>query len=137
MLKGGEAMEISWFAVLVAAIVKFAIGWFWYSPMGFLKQWQEATKAPPGAMSDMTTGMIVEAIGDLVMAYILARFVAFYGHGLWHGVLVGFMAWLGFVAPFLANQVYFEKRPQQIATINGGYALVSLIVMGAILGIWY
>jgi hypothetical protein len=130
-------MEISWLAVLVAAIVKFAIGALWYSPVGFLKQWQEATKAPPNAMEGTTTGMIAEAIGDLVMAYILARFIAFYGHGFWNGILIGVMAWLGFVAPFLANQIYFEKRPQQVAVINGAYSLISLIVMGAILGVWY
>jgi hypothetical protein len=130
-------MEISWLAVLIAAVVKFLIGWFWYSPMGFMKQWQEAAKPPAGAAANIGPGLVAEAIGDLIMAYILARFVAFSGHSLGAGVLIGFMAWLGFVAPFLANQLTFEKKPQMLVVINGGYSLVSLIVMGAIVGIWY
>jgi hypothetical protein len=130
-------MEISWLAVIVAAVVKFLIGWGWYSPIGFMKQWQAVTKVPADAMTGMTTGMIAEAVGDLVMAYILARFVAVFGSGFGGGILVGFMAWLGFVAPFLANQLYFEKKPQQLVVINGGYALVSLIIMGAIVGVWH
>jgi hypothetical protein len=130
-------MEISWLAVIVAAVVKFLIGWAWYSPMGFGKQWQAVAKLPPDAMSGMTNGLIAEAIGSLVMAYILARFVAFYGYGFGGGLLIGFMAWLGFVAPLLSSQVFFEKKPQQLVVINGGYALVSLLIMGAILGIWH
>lgn len=131
-------MEISWLAVIVAAAIKFLIGWGWYSPMLFGKQWQELAKVSSAdMMAGMTPALIAEGIGDLIMAYILARFVAHYGHGFSNGLLVGFMAWLGFVATVMANQIFYERKPQQLIVINAGYILVSLLVMGALLGVWY
>jgi hypothetical protein len=82
--------------------------------------------------------LVAEAIGDLIMAYVLARFIAHYGdYGFGGGLLIGFMAWLGFVAPVMANQIFYERKPQELVAINLGYLLVSLLVMGAILGIWH
>ena len=115
-------VEISWLAVIVAAVVKFLIGWGWYSPALFAKQWQQLNKMTAAEVqANMVPALIAEAIGDLVMAYILARFVGHYGFGFGIGVLVGFMAWLGFVATVLANQIFYERKPQQLILINGGY----------------
>ena len=133
------AVSISWLAVIVAAVVKFLIGWGWYSQMAFGKQWQQLSKTTPEMLqAGMMPALVAEAIGDLIMAYILARFVAHYGDfGLGGGLLIGFMAWLGFVAPVMANQIFYERKPQELVAINLGYMLVSLLVMGAILGIWH
>ena len=131
-------VDISWLAVIVAAVVKFLIGWGWYSPALFGKQWQELNKMTAAdVQAGMVPALIAEAIGDLIMAYILARFVGHYGFGFGIGILVGFMAWLGFVATVLANQVFYERKPQQLVVINGGYILVSLVIMGAIVGVWH
>jgi len=131
-------VDISWLAVIVAAVVKFLIGWGWYSPALFGKQWQELNKMTAAdVQAGMVPALIAEAIGDLIMAYILARFVGHYGFGFGIGILVGFMAWLGFVATVLANQIFYERKPQQLVVINGGYILVSLVIMGAIVGVWH
>jgi len=131
-------VDISWLAVIVAAVVKFLIGWGWYSPALFGKQWQELNKMTAAdVQAGMVPALIAEAIGDLIMAYILARFVGHYSFGFGIGILVGFMAWLGFVATVLANQVFYERKPQQLVVINGGYILVSLVIMGAIVGVWH
>jgi hypothetical protein len=131
-------VSISWLAVIVAAIVKFAIGAVWYQPL-FGKRWRELMKVPEGAMADgLMQAMIVGFVGDLVMAYILARFVAHYGDGgIGGGLLVAFMAWLGFVATLMAGQIYYEKKPTELIAINAGYQLVGILVMGAILGVWH
>ncbi len=131
-------VDISWLAVIVAAVVKFLIGWGWYSPALFGKQWQDLNKMTAAdVQAGMVPALIAEAIGDLIMAYILARFVGHYGFGFGIGILVGFMAWLGFVATVLANQIFYERKPQQLVIINGGYILVSLVIMGAIVGVWH
>lgn len=131
-------VDISWLAVIVAAVVKFLIGWGWYSPALFGKQWQELNKMTAAdVQAGMVPALIAEAVGDLIMAYILARFVGHYGFGFGIGILVGFMAWLGFVATVLANQIFYERKPQQLIVINGGYLLISLVVMGAIVGVWH
>jgi hypothetical protein len=132
------AITISWIAVIVAAVIKFLIGWGWYSPMLFGKQWQDLAKVTPEQVqAGLMPALIAEGIGDLIMAYVLARFVGHYGFGFGIGLLVGFMAWLGFVATVMANQVFYERKPQQLVVINGGYTLVSLLIMGALLGVWH
>jgi len=131
-------LDISWLAVIVAAVVKFLIGWAWYSPPIFGTKWRELNKATADDVrANLAPALVVEAIGDLIAAYILARFVGHYGFGFGVGILVGFMAWLGFVATVLAGQIYYELRPRDVAVINGGYWLISLVVMGAILGVWH
>ncbi|HVY21225.1 MAG TPA: DUF1761 domain-containing protein [Bauldia sp.] len=131
-------MEISWLAVIVAAAAKFLIGWGWYSNAAFGPKWRQLNNASEAdVQANIGPALVVEAITDLVMAYVLARFVAHYGYGFGIGVLVAFMAWLGFVATVLAGQVFYELRPRLIPVINGGYFLVSMVIMGAILGVWH
>jgi hypothetical protein len=131
------AISISWLGVLIAAVAKFFIGFAWYSPILFVKPWLELTgltneKVQAGLMR----ALIAEGVGNLIMAYVLARFIAHYGsNDLVGGAFIGFMAWLGFVATVFANQIFYEQKPQQLIFINGGYMLVSLIVMGGIIGI--
>ena len=130
-------MAINWLAIVVAAIVKFAIGAGWYTAL-FGRQYRELQGVPEGAsQAGLVPAMIVQIIGDLIMAYILARFIEHYGvGGIGGGVLIGFMAWLGFVATIMAGSILYEKKPPMLVYINAGYQLVGIVVMGAILGAW-
>ena len=131
------AILVNWWAVIVAAVVKFLIGWGWYAPPVFGKQWAELSGRKMDDMSGLAPAIVVQLIGDLVMAYILARFVGHYGAvKLIDGAIVGFMAWLGFVATIMLSSVFYEKKPFQLFVINSGYQLVGIVVMGAILGVW-
>jgi hypothetical protein len=138
-METAAVVSISYWAVIVAATAKFVIGAVWYSPPVFAKQWQSLIGLTEAQVrAGLVPALIAEAIGDLIMAYVLARFVAHYGFGgIGGGLLIGFMAWLGFVATVMANQIFYERKPQQLVVINAGYLLVSLLVMGAILGIWH
>src|SRR5262249_50726555 len=93
-------------------------------------------------MSGLGPALGVQFIGDLVMSYVLARFVIHYGASsggtsIGTGILIGFMAWLGFIAAATVAQRFYERRPWALWAINNGYLLVSLLVMGAILGGWH
>ena len=131
-------MELSWLAVIVAAVVKFVIGAVWYAPPVLGKRWQTlASMTQEQVQSGLVPAMIVQIIGDLVMAYILARLVLHYGvPGLGGGVLIGFMAWLGFLAPVFIGSIFYERRAPELVAINLGYLLVGLVVMGGIIGMW-
>ncbi len=131
-------MEISWIAVIVAAVVKFAIGAVWYTAL-FGKPWRKLQGVPEGAdMSGLVPAMVAGFVADLVMAYVLARFVVHYAPtSLGEGVVVGVMAWIGFVATVTVGQVFYERRSWQVWAISNGYLLLGLAVMGAILGWWH
>jgi hypothetical protein len=130
-------MAVNWWAIVVAAVVKFAIGAIWYAPL-FGRQWRALQGIPEGSpQTGLVQAMVVQIIGDLIMAYILARFIGHYGMtGVGGGLFIAFMAWLGFVATIMVGSIFYEKKPPQLIAINAGYQLVGILAMGAILGVW-
>jgi len=134
-------MGVNWWAVIVAAIVKFVIGGIWFMPL-FGKQYRALMGVAEGAeMTGLGPALAVQLVGDLVLSYVLARFIIHYGASfggvsLGVGVLIGFMAWLGFVAAITVPQRFYERRPWALWAITNGYLLVGMVVAGAILGWW-
>lgn len=127
---------VNWLAVIVAAVVGIVIGIIWYAPPVFGRRWARAAgiELPqPGQVQPMTyVGAVVTA---LVTAYVLAVLIGGLGAAaLVDGAIVGAVVWLGFVATYLASGVFFERRSTEWWAINAGQALVSLVVMGAIIG---
>jgi hypothetical protein len=135
-------MDVNWWAIIVAAIVKFVIGGVWYMPL-FGKQYRALMGVPEGSdMGGLGPALAVQFVGDLVMAYILARFIVHYGASsggvtLGVGILIGFMAWLGFIGAVTVAQRFYERRPWALWAINNGYLLIAIVIMGAILGWWH
>ena len=77
-------------------------------------------------------------LGALVTAYVFARLVSLMGlTTLGQGVQLGFWIWLGFIVTVLSGGVLFEKRSTTLYFINSAYYLVTLLVMGAVLAVWY
>lgn len=137
---GGEKfmVPINYVAVLIAAILAMVTGSVWYSKAVFGKQWMKLTgvteaDAKKGNMPMLYGTMFV---GTLVEAYVLAHFIHYAGaYSLVNGIKTGVWAWLGFViTTSLANSI-FERRPTKLLYINAGYALVNLMIMGAVLAV--
>ncbi len=131
---------INYLAVLAAAVVNMVLGYAWYGPL-FGKMWMKLTGRTKESMEkdkkDMPKVMISMFVGALVMAYVLAHFVIIGQAGdAMSGAMVGFWAWLGFVATTMLQDVLYEKKNSQLAAINLGYNLVVLVINGAILAVW-
>jgi len=52
------------------------------------------------------------------------------------GAMAGFFAGFGWVAPFLGILYVFEMKSLKAYLINSGYCILSLTLMGTILGAW-
>jgi hypothetical protein len=127
-------VEINWIAVVVAGVVRFAVGAIWYAPSVFGKRWQ-AADGIKGNPAEMPGAIVVQALGGLVMAYVLAQVIGHYSaENLVAGAFIGFLMWLGFVPTFLLPNVMFEKRSIVLFYIVAGFQLVSMVIMGAIIG---
>jgi hypothetical protein len=127
---------VNWLAVIVAAVAGIIVGFAWYAPPVFGRRWARASgiELPqPGQVQPMTyIGGVVTA---LVTAYVLAVISRGLGAAtLVDGAIVGVVVWLGFVATWLASSVFFERRSTEWWAINAGQAVVSLAIMGAIIG---
>jgi surface polysaccharide O-acyltransferase-like enzyme len=133
--------EINYLAVLVAAILNMALGALWYSPAVFGKAWMELVGFKPEdaqkRMAGMQRAYSLTFVASFVMAYALAR-VLWYAKvdSMGAGIMIGLLAWIGFVAATHGSNYLFEGKPFRLFTINAGYYLVALVIMGALLAVW-
>jgi hypothetical protein len=132
------AISVNWWAIIVAAVVKFLLGWAWYAPPVLGREWQRLIGLNQQQMqSGLARAIPIDIVASLVMAYVLARFIGHYGAvTLLDGAIVGFMAWLGFAATITIGSFAYEQRPLKLFLINAGYLLIAMVVMGAIIAVW-
>jgi Protein of unknown function (DUF1761) len=131
-----DPSHVNWLAVLAAALSSFVLGGLWYSPALFHRPWLAAAGLSEAAIK-VGSGRIFS--GAFVCALVAAINLAFFlgpTATLGFGVFAGFAAGLGWVATGLTVTFLFERRPLRLIAIDAGYHVVSLTVMGAILGAW-
>ena len=128
---------INWPAVLVAGLSAFAIGGIWYSRPLFGNAWMIDSNLTEDQIKLGNKGKIFgfTAIFSLLMAVNLAMFLADAKTDLAWGATAGFLAG---VWTFCAIAIHslFELKSWRYIFINGGYSIVSLTLMGAIIGLW-
>jgi hypothetical protein len=134
-------MHVNYLAVLVAAVAVFVLGWLWYSPLLFYKPWMRLRGLDPVAAmagAQMPAGKLLIEVGRcLVLAYVLARFVALLGVSGWMGAVhVGLLLWIGFPVILLAGSVLWDNVPWKVAAIHAGDWLVKMLVIPIIVSAW-
>ena len=88
-------------------------------------------------MQGLPKAMVVDLVGNYVMAFVLVHAVHYAGaKGIGEGAAVGFFNWLGFIAVVTLAAVIYERRPMKLWVLNNVYLAVSLMVMGAIVAVW-
>lgn len=142
-----EMGSINWLAVLVAGISSFVVGGIWYSPGLFGKAWMKDNNLAEEDIKRGNKGKIFgwTLIFSLLMAVNLGMFLAGPKDNcpvdcvpkvdIAFGAIGGFLAG---VWTFCAIAIHslFELKPWRLILINGFYSVVSLTLMGAIIGVW-
>ena len=142
-----EMSSINWLAVLVAGLSAFVIGGIWYSPGLFGKAWMKDSNLTEEDIKKGNKGKIFgfTAIFSLLMAVNLAMFLADTPAECtgkcaritdvsW-GATAGFLAGIWTFCAIAIHSL-FELKSWRHIFINGGYSLVALTLMGAIIGLW-
>lgn len=134
-------ITVNYLAILVAAVVSYAVGAVWHSPIGFGKQWMKMMGFSKDHMHSMPLtakqAMIIGFFVTLLFSYVLAYFVAYMGATtLFLALQLGFWVWLGFVATTVINGWLWEGKSFKLFLFNASYQLVSIEVMALILGLW-
>ena len=134
-------VHVNYLAVLVAAVAVFVLGWLWYSPLLFYKPWMRLRGLDPVAAmagAQMPAWKLLIEVGRcLVLAYVLARFVALLGVSSWMGAVhVGLLLWIGFPVILLAGSVLWDNVPWKVAAIHAGDWLVKMLVIPIIVSAW-
>lgn len=143
-----DVSTINWLAVLVAGISSFVVGGIWYSPGLFGKAWMKDNnfteeQIKTGGNKGKIFGFTF--IFSLLMAANLGMFLVDppatcpagcgiktdVAWGATAGFLAGIWTWCA-----IAIHSLFEMKPWRLILINAFYSLVSLTLMGAIIGAW-
>jgi hypothetical protein len=129
--------NLNWLAIFVAAISAFLLGGLWYSPLLFAKRWMKETGITEESARDanMMKTFGLAFILSLIASFFLAMFIG-NDAGAGFGALAGFMAGFGWVFTYIGISYLFEARTLAHFLINAMYSVVSLTIMGFIIGVW-
>lgn len=133
---GTAFLSINWLSVLLAAVSSFLVGGIWYGPLlgkAWMREFGYSEEDLKKRSIPITFGL------SLVLAFIAATVLdMFIGHqaDVAFGTLAGFMVGVGWVATFLGILYLFEMQSLKAFLINAGFCILSLTVMGVILGAW-
>lgn len=128
--------NVNWLSVIVAAVSTFLVGGIWYGPL-FGRAWMQLFNFTE---DDLKKRSLPKTFGgSLLLAFIAAfNLEMFLGSEvtIGTGAFIGFLTGFGWVATFLGILYLFEMQTLKAFMINAGYSVLSLTLMGAILGAW-
>lgn len=132
--------ELNYLAVAAAAVLNMVLGALWYSPILFAKPWmalnnltEELIKEQGGA----TKGYIVAVVVSIIIAFAIALLAEAVGvENAGEGAILGAVSGVGLVATTFGVSYVFESKPVKHWLINAGYPVVSMTLIGTLIGGW-
>ncbi|HEX6182003.1 MAG TPA: DUF1761 domain-containing protein [Chitinophagaceae bacterium] len=128
---------INWLAILVAGISSFMLGGVWYSPALFGNAWMKENNLTVDQVKKSNKAKTFgwSFLFSLIMAANLGMFLndpkIDLAMAVSYGALAGLWVFCG-----IAIVALFEMRSWRYIFINGGFCVVALALMGAIIGVW-
>ena len=137
-------MEINYFAIIIAAIVVFALGpiWFWFLFWNLwmkIHGWEKMSKDELKKQNEgMWKLMFTEAIGTLLMVGVLAFFTL--QASAYYELAVAFFVWIWFLVPSVVSGVIWwaDKKEFQLIKIMilCSFNFVALMIAWFIFSLW-
>lgn len=134
--------QLNWLAVLVGAVIYFALGALWYSPVLFGRAWQRSIgwdpERTPPEMSPTT--YIVPFLGYVVMSVAVGMLAAALSSDtLAEGIVLGLVLGVGLSLMHTLIDANFDPNKPEPWTwfaINGSYHAIGLLIVAVIVSIW-
>lgn len=137
-------IEVNYVAIFLAAIVSMIAGFIWYSPSVLGKPWMKASGHTPDSLKKAQKEMgklyglsfLVALLTAYVLFHVMGLSYNFYHYSMIStGIISGFWMWIGFVMPVQLTDAIFGKKNWKLFGISTGYQLVSLVLMGVVIGL--
>lgn len=126
--------NMSWIAVLVAAVAGFLVGGIWYGPL-LGKTWmkergftEEDLKQGNMAMIYGTT-FVLSIVSAIFLGHLLAHFGSMSARST---MMISVGVALGFIVPAIGTNYLFSRTSFRLFLIDAGYWLLFYAAMGAV-----
>lgn len=138
-------VEVNYIAILLATLSSFGVGALWYSKMLFGEQWRMLIKMDKKTMEKgpAPSAWVLTVIAAFLEAFTLAHityfaYTFFNADRSWMSVALTTAVWMwaGFQLSLLLTHDSFEQRPLKLTLLNAAHQLVTLVVMGIIIGLF-
>ena len=136
--------EINWLAVLLADVSSMIIGAVWYAMPVFGRRWMRLTGIKEEDMRQGGAAVALPLIITFVVSFFTAAVLAgsaaiaqhFYDGTsfLVTAVLTAVILWIGFTAARMITHDLFDRRSSSLTVLNLAHELVTVVVMGLIIG---
>jgi len=130
--------KLNFLAVIAAAVSMFLIGGVWYSKALFANVWMKENNLTEEqlAKSNKAKTFGLSFLFSLIMAFNLAMFISDESIDFTMAIFYSLCVGLGWIALAFGIVALFELRSWRYIFINGGYMIISFLVMGIIIGAW-
>ena len=138
----GTIGDLNWLAVIVGAIVYFAIGAVWFTPMGFGRPWQRAMGWDPNQTPPQMSAALyaTPAVAYLLVAIATGMLAIATGSDTFgSGIVLGLVAGIGYAATILAVTASFDPgKPQPWVwfSITAAYHVLGILVVAVLVSVW-
>lgn len=127
--------NVNLLAILVAAAGAFASGgiyWAIFTPMWIKALGKQAPTSRPGPAS-----FVAVFVSRIFVAFVISVFAGYaHAESAIPGIEIGFLGWLGFIFPLGIGQLAFGQGSWKSFLIGTIEALIGLLIIGAIIGVW-
>ncbi len=128
--------HIDLYAVMIAAVLYTIIFVCWYSKWLFGNAWIKCNEIKESEIKKNWWGRVT---WNFFLGLVLAYFLAFFDASLQvtsvgDAMFSSFCIWLGFVLPTQLFPIIWHKTSGRVFLIEAGFMLLSLLVMGGIIG---
>ena len=134
-------VEVNWLAVVLATASSMLVGSVWYAKPVFGAMWMKMVGLDEKkAAKNAGVAIGVTIVASFLTAFVLAH-VTFLSHSYFQNSLLqdalstAFWVWLGLTAARFVTHDAFENRPIKLTALTIAHELVTLLVMGLIIGL--
>lgn len=131
-------MDVNIYTIIAAAIINLLLGYLWYSPLLFGRIWVKEHNLDSSFLRPSSLHYLGAIIVAIVTAWVFSILIHWFEITfILTGMQFGFLIWLGFVATAQFSGVIWAQKTIRAYLIDTGFQLVNLVIMGAILSIWF
>ncbi len=139
--------NVNWLAVILCLVISMVSGSIWYGPKTFYPVWRKgigkSETGDPSAGIPMNLVWALTIFSSFIQALAFALLISYIGSftpggSTWlSGALIGFLVWLGFIAPTYMVNKLFAGHGFKVWAIEVGNHLINFVLFGVILGAWH